>query len=339
MLTLLGLDPAAYNPSRLHSPDRTFRETNCYVDLWIELLHAQGIDAESAMAFTCVVDFEGDQWTFFKPPAEDLEQLFGIDVHEMQLYRPLPEHIAEQLRAGRTMTIEADSFYMPDRVATSYRREHVKSSIAIEAIDPDEQKLRYFHGPGYYELSGEDYRGVFRLGRAYAEDVLPPFVEIVRFDAAPRLRGPDLRDQAIAILRRHLGRRPRRNPWLAFGERLAKDFPALLASTDRDYHAYAFATVRQCGAAFELAQSFVQWIADSPNVHALAAADFLGRQVDGAKALLMKLARRRAFDPEPTIRRLSEDWEMAIDSLDRLAFGSPTGAPFKVSTISTREIA
>jgi len=44
MVGLLGLDPAAYTPSALHHPDRTFPETNCYVDLWIELLHALGID-------------------------------------------------------------------------------------------------------------------------------------------------------------------------------------------------------------------------------------------------------------------------------------------------------
>ena len=39
---------------------------------------------------TMGVDFEGDQWTFFKPLPEELEPLFGIDIHEMQPYRPLP---------------------------------------------------------------------------------------------------------------------------------------------------------------------------------------------------------------------------------------------------------
>ena len=99
MIGLLGLDPAAYTPCVLHHPDRTFPETNCYVDIWIELLHALGIDPVSAMAFACTVDFEGDQWTFFKPPPEDLLQLHGIDVHEMQLYRPTVDHVIEQLKA------------------------------------------------------------------------------------------------------------------------------------------------------------------------------------------------------------------------------------------------
>ena len=322
MVSLLGLDPAAYTPSTLHHPDRTFPETNCYVDIWIELLHCRGVDPASAMAFACTVDFEGDQWTFFKPPPEELLCLYGIDVHEMQLYRPMVDHAVEQLKAGRTLIIEADSFYMPDRVATSYRRSHVKSSIAIEAIDVTGERLRYFHGPGYYELSGEDYRGVFRLGRTFSEDVLPPYVELVRFDAGPRLKDAELRRAACEMLRRQLDRRPQHNPWIAFGERLSLDLPELVAGTDANYHAYAFATIRQCGAAFEAARSFVEWLAHTPSHHAITAAEALGRQVSGVKALLFRLARRRIFDPSPAIQTLAEEWEITMRALDCLAFGA-----------------
>jgi len=323
MLSLFGLDPENYAASALHQPDRTFPETNCYVDIWIELLHALGIDPASAMAFACTVDFEGDQWTFFKPPAEELERLYGIDVHEMQLYRPLVDHVVEQLKAGRSMIIEADAFYMPDRAATSYRNAHVKSSIAIEAIDPERERLRYFHGPGFYELSGDDYRGTFRLGRVLSEDVLPPYAELVRFGAGPRLEGEDLRRAAFEMLGRQLGRRPKRNPWLKFGERLAIDLPALLDGADAGYHAYAFATVRQCGAAFDAAKSFVEWLALPASANA---AEAFGRQVNGAKALLFRLARRRLFDPAPTIQQLAGDWDTAMDALDGLAFGARRGA-------------
>jgi hypothetical protein len=322
MVSLLGLDPAHYAPSALHRPDRCFPETNCYVDLWIELLHARGIDPASAMGFACTVDFEGDQWTFFKPPPEELERLYGIDVHEMQLYRPLADHVIEQLRAFRTVIMEADSCYMPDRAATSYRREHVKSSIAIEAIDAAGERMRYFHGPGYYELSGDDYRGLFRLGRVFSGDVLPPYVEVVRFDAGACLKGDALRQAAYEMLGRQLRRRPKHNPWIAFGERLALDLPALLGGTDHRYHAYAFATVRQCGAAFEAAKSFVEWLAPRPSVHSSAAAEALGRQVNGAKTLLFRLARRRPFDPSPAIRQLAEEWETSMHALDCMAFGA-----------------
>ena len=215
---------------------------------------------------------------------------------------------------------------MPDRAATSYRNSHVKSSIAIEAIDPEDGRLRYFHGPGFYELSADDYRGIFRLGRAFSEDVLPPYAELVRFAAGPRLEGEDLRRAAFEMLRRQLRRRPIRNPWLKFGERLAMDLPALLEGADADYHAYAFATVRQCGAAFDAAKSFVEWLALPASSDAGAADDALSRQVNGAKALLFRLARRRAFDPAPVIQQLAGDWETAMHALDGLAFGACRGA-------------
>lgn len=317
-IALLCLDPAAYQASRLHDSNRTFRESNCYVDIWIELLHALGIDPASAMAFTCAVDFERDQWTFFKPPPDDLESLYGIDVHEMQLYRSTIEHITELLRAGRTMILEADSFYLPDTAATSYRRAHVKSSIAIEAIDAKGESLRYFHGAGYHQLSGEDFRGVFRLGREFSCDVLPPYVEMVRFDVRPRLDGAQLRQEAQKLLRRHLGRRPKHNPWLRFGERLKADLPGLLAGTEADYHAYAFATVRQSGSAFELCSNFVEWLAEPGEPNAAIAREALERQVANAKALLFRLARRRVFDTEPPIRQLAEDWGITQRALELL---------------------
>ena len=309
MISLLGLDPSAYAASALHDPDRVFRETNCYVDLWIELLHARGIDPASAMSFACTVDFEGDQWTFFKPPPEQLLRMYGIDVHEMQFYREPADHIVEQLNRGRTIIIEADSFYLPDTEGTAYRTAHVKSSLAIEAIDPAAERLRYFHGAGYYEISGEDYRGVLRFG------TLPPYIELVRFDAGPCLYGEELRRAAREFLREQLTYRPSMNPWIAFGERLARDLPQLLAGKDSDYHAYAFATVRQCGAAFETAKSFVEWLSHETD----PAAEALGRQVAGAKNLLFRLARRRAFDPTPAIQQLAADWEMAMLALEAIS--------------------
>ena len=208
LASLLGLDPAAYRSHPMHAPERTYTETNCYTDILIELLHAHGEQPLAAMGCTVRMDFEGDQWTFFKPFVEDLELLFGMDVHEMQPYRPLPEQAAEQIAEGRTLIVELDSWYLPDTAATSYRSEHVKTSVVVEGIDPAGERLRYFHATGLYELTGEDYRGVFRLGRDFSEDVLPPYTELVRFDAGPRLRGEELRQAARALLRGHLAHRP-----------------------------------------------------------------------------------------------------------------------------------
>ncbi len=184
MISLLGLDPATYVPHEIHRGERSYTETNCYSDVLIELLHARGDEPLAAMAFVVRMDFEGDQWTFFKPPPDDVEALFGVDIHEMQPWRALPTQIAEQLDAGRTLIVELDSWYLPDTQSTAYRTEHVKSSAVMEAIDVDAKRLRYFHNASLYELDGEDYDGVFRLGRAFSDDVLPPYTELVRFDVA-----------------------------------------------------------------------------------------------------------------------------------------------------------
>jgi hypothetical protein len=313
LVSLLGLDPASYRSHPLHAPERTYAETNCYTDILIELLHARGEEPLAAMGCTVRMDFEGDQWTFFKPFVEDLELLFGVDVHEMQPYRPLPEQAAEQIADGRTLIVELDSWYLPDTAATSYRNEHVKSSVVIEGVDPAGERLRYFHATGLYELAGEDYRGVFRLGRELSADVLPPYTELVRFDAAEPLRGDDLRERARTLLRGHLARRPSSNPFVRFGEQLDRDLPRLLEGDASEYHAYAFATVRMAGSAFEVAASQADWLLGED---AAGACEALRRIVEGCKILSFRLARRRPFEPSETLSALATAWDEAMARLD-----------------------
>jgi hypothetical protein len=310
--SLFGLDPATYRPHEIHVGERTYTETNCYTDILVELLHARGDEPLAAMGFTVGLDFEGDQWTFFKPPPEDLERLFGIDIHEMQPYRPLPTQIAEQLAHCRTLVIEADAWYLPDTAATSYRTEHVKTSLIPEAIDTEGELLRYFHNASLYELSGEDYRGVFRIGGSFSEDVLPPYVELVRFDAGPRLAGDELREAARDVLREHVARLPKSNPFESFGAQLLEALPGLLEGNASDYHAYAFATVRMVGSAFEIAASHLEWLLGN---EASAAAEALRRIVEGSKVLSLKLARRRPFDPAENLSGLAGAWDHAMGSL------------------------
>jgi hypothetical protein len=314
-VSLFGLDPSTYRSHALHSPERTYVETNCYADILIELLHARGDEPLAAMGCTLRMDFEGDQWTFFKPTPEDLELLYGIDIHEMQPYGSLPEQIATQLGCGRTLIVELDSWYLPDTEATDYRKGHVKTSVVAEAIDPARERLRYFHATGLHELRGEDYRGVFRLGRPFSTDVLPPYIELVRFDAGPQLRGRRLRTTALELLRRHLARRPTSNPFERFGAQLARDLPGLLQGEAADYHAYAFATVRMAGSAFEAAASYVDWLLGE---RAADAAVAMRQLVDGCKVMSLKLARRRAFDPEPAIATLAAAWETGFSTLERV---------------------
>jgi hypothetical protein len=313
MVSLMGLDPAIYRSHPLHAPERTYVETNCYTDILIELLHARGEEPLAAMGCTVRMDFEGDQWTFFKPFPEDLELLFGVDVHEMQPYRPLPQQAAEQIAQGRTLIVELDSWYLPDTVATSYRSEHVKSSVVVEGIDPATERMHYFHATGLYELDHEDYRGVFRLGRDFSDDVLPPYTELVRFDAGRALRNEDLREASRELLRGHLAHRPATNPFERFGAQLELDLPRLLEGDTSEYHAYAFATVRMAGSAFEVAATQAEWLLDDGAVNACEA---LRRIVEGCKILSFRLARRRAFDPAETLAKLAAAWDEAMGRLD-----------------------
>jgi Domain of unknown function (DUF1839) len=310
--SLSGQDPADYRPHGLHREPRAYLETNCYTDLIIELLHAHGHEPLAMFGHLVRMDFEGDQWTFFKPPPEDLELLFGVDIHEMQPYRPLPVQIADQLERGRTITVELDSYYLPDTASTSYRTAHVKSSVAADAIDVEAETFQYFHSAGLYELSGEDFRGVFRTSSGFTGDVLPPYTELVRFDAGAGLEGDALREAAHALLRRHLAKRPAENPFERFGEQLTAEMPALLSGGIDEYHAYAFATVRMAGAAFELAAAHVDWLF-GPD--AAPVVDAMGEIVEGCKTLSFRLARRRAFDPSPYVVSLADAWERAIDGL------------------------
>ncbi len=309
--SLSGRHPASYRRHPLHGDGRSYLETNCYTDIVVELLHACGHEPLAAFGHLVRIDFEGDQWTFFKPPPEDLERLFAVDIHEMQPYRPLPIQIAEQIERGRTIIVELDAWYLPDTAATSYRREHVKTSVAAEAIDRDGETLRYFHGPGLFELSGEDYRGIFRLDGA-ASDVLPPYTELVRFDAGEALTGQALRAAARDLLRSHLTRRAPGNPFECFAAQLELDLPALLAGDLADYHAYAFATVRMAGSACEVAAAHADWLLGGESALAAAA---LAEIVDGCKTLSFRLARRKPFDPAPIMAGMAEQWERAMTAL------------------------
>ena len=40
MTQILACDPNTYVANALHDSDRIWPQTNCYADLWIELLHA-----------------------------------------------------------------------------------------------------------------------------------------------------------------------------------------------------------------------------------------------------------------------------------------------------------
>ena len=313
--------PEYYVPHVLHSEDRAWVETNCYVDVWIELLHALKLNPVACMGMALANDFDGDQWTFYKPPHEDLFQLYGLDVHELNVWKSILANAAEQLQRGRVVLTEIDSFYLPDTAGTDYRRNHVKTTIAIHALNVDTQELHYFHNRSFHRLQGEDFVKLFRVGVPIDSTFMPFFAEFVRLDRV--LTHSDAALAAISrdLLKKHFARRPSQNPVLAYRARFLSDIEALKALGIDAYHAYAFANLRQLGSGAELLSTQLLWLEKNGQGNfALAAGDFAALS-NGTKTLLMKAARavviKKPSDMGVLIDELAQHWQSAMQNLAR----------------------
>ncbi len=224
MARILDLDPATYVRHPIHGGERTWAETNCYCDVVVELLHGMGFEPAAALAFTLTIDFEGDQWTFFKFRHDDIASLYGLGIHELAPWRPLVEHVEEQVADGRPVLVELDSHYLPDTAGTAYRLAHVKSTVAVNEIDRAARRMAYFHNQGYHALSGQDFDDVFQTSGLVHPRMLPPYVEFVRrIPRARPLAGGELVEGSLATLRRRLAERPESNPFDAFRTRFESD--------------------------------------------------------------------------------------------------------------------
>lgn len=293
---ILKLDAASWKPQALHAGERIWLETNCYIDVWAELLPALGHPAEAALGFTVRQDFEGDHFTFFKFPPGDLETLFGLSVQELAIYDSLEEHTLDQLVRGRPLLIEVDSHWLPD-AAPSYRQGHAKTTLAAVAIDPAARRLGYFHNTGYHVLSGADYDGLFRTQPVPAG--MFPYVEFVKRDGTA-LSGAALVEASTDLLRGHLRHRPRANPVVAWRREMPRHLERLAARDMAYFHLYAFNLPRQLGANFEMLATYLDWLG-THGQDGLAGVAAAGRRIaEAAKAVQFQLARmvnRRKFDP------------------------------------------
>lgn len=287
---VLPVDPATHRSHAMHGPERHWPQTNCYADLWIETLAALGLEPAAAFGFAITQDFEGDQFTFFKPPLEDLEALFGLRVTELALYDDLVSHLAMQAAQGRLVLIELDSFYLPDTRGVSYRVAHGKTTVAINRIDLAARELDYLHNEGVFRAEGDDFDGLFRLGANRRDDALFPYAEMVRLPARMTPKG-ETTAAALALLVRHVRRRPEANPVQAFRRVVAVQASALAERPTEAFHHYAFNTLRQLGANFELFGSHLAWLS-AEGVDGLdEAASAANTIAEGAKVAQFQLAR------------------------------------------------
>ena len=306
------LSPERYEPHPLHSSERIWPETNCYVDLWIEVLNTMRLPPEAMLGFTLTQDFEGDQFTFFKVPLEDLELLYGIRVSELAIFDRVEEHISNQIDRGRLCLVEMDSFFMPDTQGVAYRSEHGKTTVAVNRLSEKDKVIDYFHNGGYFRLSGEDFDGLF--GKLYPEGS-QPFLPYTEFAKLPdRLPGDGaIRDQARMLLERHLQRMPPQNPVAEFARVLPEQVGLVADRPFEFFHKYAFNTLRQLGANFELLATHLRWMSDFDEFNPSIAASY--KIAETAKSVQFQLARaitRRKFDT------LAQGLDPAVEAWDQL---------------------
>ncbi len=308
----------SFVPHWLHGPDRCWPETNCYVDLWIELLASLGFCPEAALGFAITQDYERDQFTFSKFLAEDLRCLYGLETRELSIYHSVEQHASLHTAQGAVVLTEVDAFYLPDTAATTYRRNHSKTTIAIDAVDRDSQICSYFHNATRGVLVGEDYLGALRLKPEFGlmPDVLPPYVEVVRRCSS----GPgyaSLRSAAHGLLAAHLARRPSRHPFSAWRLDFEEHVTMLLESPHL-FHDYAFHFPRMMGANFELLGSHLAWLGPS---ELDGTALICGRIAHMAKVVQFRLARcvaRRRVDLcGDCFESLESDYEAVVNGLVR----------------------
>lgn len=306
-----GLDPDSYGPHALHAQERMWPETNCYVDLWIEVLAAAGVAPEAMLGFTLTQDFEGDQFTFFKVPLEDLELLYDIRVTELAIFDTVENHVCEQIARGRLCLVEMDSFFMPDTRGTAYRQEHGKTTVGINRLDLANRLMEYFHNGGFFRLEGEDFDGVFQ--RHLPEGALPflPYTEFAKFPGASR-SSEHQREVAELLLRRHFVRRPAQNPIADFASVFPKQVEAVAERPFGYFHKYAFNTLRQFGANFELLASHLAWLDEVAHGAAIVEALKISESAKSVQFQLARAVTRKKFDP------LATALDPAIAAWDRL---------------------
>lgn len=310
------LDPKTYERHLIHGEGRAWAETNCYVDVLIELLHGLGFEPIAALPFTLRIDFEGDQWTFFKFPHADVLELYALDINELNPWRSLVHHVDEQVELGRPVLVELDSYFLPDTHGTAYKIAHVKSTVAVNEIDIAARHMGYFHGQGYYHLGGEDFRDIFQLDGLVHERMLPPYIEYVKFvDRPVPASGRELVEASLACLRTHLGLLPKQNPFHTFKDRFQQDLEWLMGESLETFHQYSFATLRQYGACFELVETYLRWLALGGEAGLEDAVEAFRDISATAKAFQFQLARAMARRRELSLApldQMAELWQRGL---------------------------
>ena len=311
------LSAAAYSRHALHDPALSWPETNCHSDLFIETLHTLGREPAAGFGMTVAQDFEGDQFTFFKMSSADLDTLFDIDVQELSIYRPLADHIEEQIDRGRLVVVEVDAYHLADTRGITYKTEHAKTTIGINLFERSRARLGYFHNAGYFESEGADVEALLGFGSAPPPE-LPPFCEFVKI-RGPGLHGEALLDAARGRFAEHWARRPDMNPVDAYRAALTRHLEWLATQPPCRFHPYAFNTSRQFGANIALLGTHLTWLDRHLGAGLGEAAMLCERMANAAKTFQFLLARalaRGRFDKlDPALEGIARDYDAAMAAI------------------------
>jgi hypothetical protein len=300
-------------PHPWHAGERVWSTTNSHLDVWVELLHTLDLDPAPVLLPTLCADFEGDQWTHTNISRPDLWAAYGIAVDDLCVWRPLLAHLVEQFDRGNVVLVEVDEFHLPALVGSSYQREHIKTLIAATGYDRDAHRLRYLHGALGAEVGGRDLDALLTAGIGGAQ--LPPSSWIVKLDRMSARTPAERAQVGVALARLHGTRFPAQNPVRTFGESL-RSHGAWLAGGDAEhYQRWAFATLHQCGASFELAADVCAWLA-THGEPAQSAVPHLRNVSHSARTLHQRLVRvpqsGRMPDVTHTVEDMARSWDEAM---------------------------
>src|SRR5690606_26686242 len=135
-------------------------------------------------------------------------------------------------------------------------------------------------------------------------------------------RGSDLARLSRDRMARHVERIPADNPFPRFRERFEHDLEWLLAADLAAFHAYSFANLRQYGACFELAGSYLAWLSENGQGSFGDSAAALREIAETAKAFQFQLARamarRKPLDLSP-LDAMALQWDRAMAPLKAAA--------------------
>ena len=177
--------------------------------------------------------------------------------------------------------------------------------------------LLNFHNAGFFDLEGEDFDGVFQRSRLPGPgcDNFFPYAEYVKFHDAS-LEGAALKAAARRLLEAHVRSAPLRNPVKAFAERVETHAAQIAARDPVFFHKYAFNTLRQIGASFELLAAHLDWLDVEEFSPSISASRALSASAKAFQFQLARaVARKRPAGLAALLEPMAEHWESALGQL------------------------